>query len=241
MFFKEVKGYANLPLSSKLGLTAFLLIAGIGYLFGFLNIYLTYSPVDQKPGLSLEDISYSFYGNREATMLEKAVDGSMKTYLNDADLATVKDWIKAGGSESSYEPVGKIFEASCVSCHSAEAKVAGVNLAAYAEVKTFLSQDTGKSVERLVSLSHTHILATVAIIFILTLIFSFTTYGEALKITVITFSFAAIVLDIGSWWLAKLSPAFAILVLLGGVCLALSFLVNILLSLYAIWLKKEKA
>ncbi|MBN1411590.1 MAG: hypothetical protein JW969_12150 [Spirochaetales bacterium] len=242
MFFKNVEGLKRIPLSSKLGLTAFLLIAGIGYLFGFLNIYLTYSPVDRQPGLSLEDISLSFYGARETTKLEKAIDGTMKDYFeSDNDYNAVKEWIQSGADGSTFELVQKIFDSSCTTCHSKESEVAGIVTANYDDVKELLIQDTGKSPVRLVSLSHTHILATLAIIFALALVFSFTSFKEIWKIIVIVGSFLSIVLDVGSWWLAKLSPAFSILVIAGGVSLALSFLVLILLSLYDIWLKKEKA
>ena len=52
---------------------------------------LTYSPVDRKPGLSLQDISLSFYGSRGGTKLEKSVDGSMRQYFtSDADYKAVK-------------------------------------------------------------------------------------------------------------------------------------------------------
>jgi len=53
------------------------------------------------------------------------------------------------------------------------------------------------------------------------------------------FSSLAILLDIGSWWLAKLSPALSVLVILGGILLALSFLALIVLSLIDLWFGKE--
>jgi len=239
MLWQKTGSLREIPMGYKLGLTAFLLIAGLGYLLGFANIYLTYSPVDQKPGLSIQDISISFYGARGATKLEKAIDGSMKQYLaSEADGTKLKDWIKAGGKETDFGPVSAIFSASCNTCHSSEAKVADVVTADYARVSELLAQDTGKSISRLVSLSHTHVLATLPVIFLLCLVFSFTAFPLGLKGAIIVLSFCAIILDIGSWWLAKLAEAFAPLVLLGGVYLALSFLVLIVLSLYDIWLRK---
>jgi hypothetical protein len=239
MFWRESKGLASAPLISKLAITVLLIVAGIGYLLGFANIYLTYSPVDQKPGLSLNDISLSFYGSRGGTRLEKSIDGSMKQYFSsDADYQAIKSWLKAGAKEEEFASVLSIFEASCNSCHSAEVAVAGAVLASYADVAEFLEQDTGKSIPRLVSISHTHVLATLAVIFILVFIFSFSRYPEVLKGIVMVFSSLAIVIDIGSWWLAKLSPALAVLVILGGICLAVSFLALIVLSLIDLWVGK---
>ena len=243
MFWKDTKGLAGVPVSSKVALTIFLLVAGVGYLLGFLNIYLSYSPVDQKPGMSIADIRMSFWGAREGTKLEKSVDGSMRQYFaSDADHAKVKDWIVAGASKEGYDAgAATIFSTSCVTCHSAEARVGDVVMASYDDLKPLLAQDTGKSVSRLVSLSHTHVLATLPVIFMLALIFSFTRFGEPLKTVVMGFSAAAIVLDVGTWWLAKLAGPLAFTVLLGGISLALSFLVLILLSLYDMWIAKSRS
>ncbi len=242
MFWRETKGLAAIPLASKLTLTVLLAVAGVGYLLGFFNIYLSYSPVDQKPGMSLEDISLSFYGARGSTKLEKAIDGSMRQYLtSDADHQAVKDWLAGGAPEAGFAKIQPIFEASCNSCHSAEAAVADVVTADYPAIAPLLKQDTGKSIPRLVSISHTHVLATLSVIFLLVFIFSFSRYSQVLKGVVMVFSSLAIFVDIGSWWLAKLSPAMAVLVLLGGLSLALSFLALIVLSLVDMWFRRAES
>jgi len=240
MLWQEMKGLQKIPMIFKLGLTAFLLIAGIGYLLGFANIWLTYSPVDQKPGLSIADIRVAFYGDRGLTKLEKSIDGGMKQYLaSDADGAKIKDWIKAGATESAFADIKTVF-ATCDACHSKDAKTAGVVTEDFQGVSALVVQDTGKSIPRLVSISHTHVLATLPVIFLLCLVFSFSLFSEAFKGTVIVFSFASIVIDIGTWWLAKASGVLAVLVLIGGICLAISFLALIVLSLYDIWLRKAQ-
>lgn len=242
MFWKEVKGLSGLSLSSKIGITLFLITAGIGYLFGFLNIYLTYSPVDQEPGLSIKDIQITFYGARESTALGVAIDGSMRQYFQtDQDYNLTKEWIQNGGKQEDFALVKEVFDVSCSTCHSAEAQVADVVTVSYEDVAGFLKQDTGKSPGRLVSLSHTHILATVTVIFLLVLIFSFTTFSEVIKTIVIAYSFLSLIVDVGFWWLAKLSPAFAVFVILGGASLAVAFLVLIALSAYEVWLKKPES
>jgi cytochrome c5 len=242
MFWRETKGLAGIPLVSKLTLTVLLAVAGVGYLLGFTNIYLSYSPVDQKPGMSLQDISRSFYGERGSTKLDKAIDGSMRQYFaGDAEHQAMKEWLAGGAKESEFQKVKPVFESSCNSCHSAEAAVADVVTADYADLAPLLKQDTGKSVSRLVSLSHTHVLATLPVIFVLVFIFSFARYPEALKGLVMVFSSLAILLDVGSWWLAKLSPALAILVILGGVSLAVSFLALIVLSFVDLWFGKRES
>src|SRR4030067_922083 len=182
MFWRESKGLAGIPLASKLALTVLLAVAGIGYLLGFANIYLPYSPVDQKPGMSLEDISLSFYGSRGTSKLEKAVDGSMRQYFgSDADYQATKQWLAGGATESGFQQIQPIFDASCNLCHSAEAAGAGGITVDFASPPPPPppQQDTGKSVGRLVGISHTHVLATLSVIFLLVFIFSFTRYPQA--------------------------------------------------------------
>jgi hypothetical protein len=238
MFWEETKGLRTLPMGYRVGISAFLILAGIGYLLGFANIYLTYSPIDQKPGLSVKDIRLSFYGAREGTRLEKSIAGGMKQYLaSDADRQKIVDWAKGGGKESGFPAIKPILDSSCSACHSKIAKTAGVATEDYADVSALLAQDTGKPLARLVALSHTHLLATLPLIFLLGFVFSFTQFPQRLKGAIIVFSFASILIDIGSWWLAKLAGQFAFLVILGGVCLALSFAALILPALYDLWLR----
>ncbi len=239
MLWQETKGLGKIPMSFKLGLTAFLLVAGIGYLLGFANIWLSYSGIDGKPGLSVADVRLAFYGDRGVTKLQKAIDGAMKQYLaSDADGARIKDWINAGAKESRFADVKSAFE-TCLACHSKDVKTAGVVLEDYAGVSPLVALDTGMSIPRLVTLSHIHVLATLPLIFALCLVFSFARFPNWFKGLVIVYSFASIVADIGSWWLAKASGALAVFVILGGLALAVAFLVLILLSLYDIWLRKE--
>jgi hypothetical protein len=238
MLWEEPKGLGKISTGFRLGLTAFLIVAGIGYLLGFTNIWLTYSGVDGKPGLSVADVRIAFYGNRGATRLQKAIDGPMKQYLaSDADGAKIKGWINAGGKESGFADVKSAFE-SCLACHSKDVKTAGVVLEDYASVSPLLAQDTGMPFPRLVTVSHIHVLATLPLIFLLCLVFSFTLFGNRFKAAVIVYSFASIVLDIGSWWLAKASGSLAVFVILGGMALALAFGALIVLSLYDMWLRK---
>ena len=239
MFWKEPTGLKTLSKSSKIAVTAFLIIAGIGYLLGFANIVLSYSPVDQEPGMSIRDIQISFYGARDKTALEGSIDGTMKEYFSsEADYQATKNWLAEGATEEGFAEIAPIFEVSCNICHSTDAEVAGVVTETYADLEPFLAQDTGKSISRLVSLSHTHVLATLPVVFLLVFIFSFTKFKENLKIGVVTLSFVAIILDVGTWWLAKLSAAAAPLVIVGGVSLAVSFALLVLLSLYEMWVKK---
>ena len=120
-------------------------------------------------------------------------------------------------------------------------KVAGAALDTYENTEEWLSQDKGKSIPRLVGISHTHILASVTVVFILVSILCSTSYPQALKVTLCAWSYFTIALDIGGWWLAKLSPSFSFMVILGGASMGTAWGLLILLPLYELWIKKPKA
>ncbi len=240
--WQEMKGLAKLPMSVKLAVTTFLLVAGLGYLLGFSNIYLTYNLVDSQPGLSIDDIRIAFNGSQDGSKLEKALGGAMKQYLeSDQEGATLVTWIKGGHTEATFKDAKVVFENSCITCHSNDVKTAGVSLEAYQDVLPLLAVDTGKSISRLVELSHVHLMGALPLVFLLCLVFSFTLFGEKLKGTIMVVSLLALVFDVGSWWLAKAWGGLAFTVMAAGMTLALAFLVLILLSLYDLWLRKDVA
>ena len=239
MFWKDPKGLKSIPMYSKVGISILLVVAGVGYLLGFANIVVSYAPIDEQPGMSIQDIRIAFYGAREKTKLEKSIDGTMKEYfMDEAGYQATKEWIAAGAAEDGFQRIKPILDVSCSTCHSADAQVAGVVTEQYEDVADYLKQDTGKSVSRLISLSHTHVNGTVPVMFALIFIFSFTLYKDWIKTVVIAFSAAAILADVGAWWLAKLSGALAPVVILGGLALALAYGALILLPLYELWVKK---
>ena len=129
----------------------------------------------------------------------------------------------------------------CVSCHNSDTYAAAdVVLEKFGDVEPFLEQDTGKSIGRLVSLSHSHILGTITVIFLLLFIMSFSSYPQWLKLILTIVAFLAVFLDVGSWWLAKLAPGLSILVIIGGVLLGTSFGSMTLLGLWDTWFGKKE-
>ena len=62
--------------------TGYLIVIGIGLIIAGLQILLTHGMADGKFGISVKDIVYSYYGNREGSRLEKALNGPMKQYAS---------------------------------------------------------------------------------------------------------------------------------------------------------------
>lgn len=182
-----------------------------------LQIMLTHGMADGKPGLSVDDIVYSYYGNRSGSKLEIMLNGAMKDKAPAETRLDIIKWAEEGAPEAKWEPHFKgVFEQNCVMCHS---KVPGIpDFTKFEEVKKVAAIDEGASIQSLTRVSHIHLFGIAFIFFFMGFIFSFAVnVPKVLKIVAIGFPFGFLILDVLSWWLTKLNPGFAWLTIIGGI------------------------
>jgi len=60
------------------------------------------------------------------------------------------------------------------------------------------------------------------------------------RATIVGLPYAAILADVGSWWLTKLTTVFAGVVLVGGALMGLALALQILIPLSEMWLASRK-
>jgi hypothetical protein len=93
----------------------------------------------------------------------------------------------------------------------------------------------------LIQTSHTHLFGQTLIAGLLGLIFLFSSLGERLKSLILALPFVGTLIDIGGMWLTRFVwPPLSVLVIAGGTLFALGFTLIALISLYELWLEKEK-
>jgi hypothetical protein len=93
----------------------------------------------------------------------------------------------------------------------------------------------------LIQTSHTHLFGQTLIAGLLGLIFLFSSLGERTKTVVIALPFVGTLIDIGGMWLTRFVwPPLGVLVIIGGSLFALGYLVITVVSLYELWLKRER-
>ncbi len=116
------------------------------------------------------------------------------------------------------------------------------DLTGYGEVKELVRMDTGESVGVLVRVSHIHLFGLGLVFYLLGRIFILTEIPVWLKRTIVVIPFAAIAVDIGSWWFTKYSVhIFAYTVMIGGGLMGVSFAFQALVSLYQMWFFKDRS
>jgi hypothetical protein len=206
----------NLPLSVKVLFCGYLLATGLGLCMAGLQIMLTHGMADGKPGLSLDDIVYSYYGNRGGSKLETKLTGSMKEMGTPEARVEIIKWVRNGSPATEWESHFKdVFARNCVPCHGAVPNIP--DFTKYDEVKKAAVIDEGASISSLTRVSHIHLFGIGFIFFFVGFIFSFAVgVPRWLKISVIAFPFVFLIVDVLSWWLTKWNPNFAWFTIIGG-------------------------
>ncbi len=224
----------------KVLFTGYLVTVGIGYFFALIQILLTHGMADGKFGLSIDDIVYSYYGNRSGTVLEQQLNGAMKEYAPDDERFQIIQWVRDGADEETYKEDGidKIIQTRCVMCHNQEAS-GRPNFNEFAQLKKLAAQDEGSSVGTLTRGSHIHLFGISFIFMFVGIIFSFSeTTNMKFKCIAVGMPYIFLVTDILSWWLTKYYPVFAWLVVFAGMGMGVSFIFMWVTSIMEMWLFK---
>lgn len=222
----------------KVLFTGYLTTVAAGYLFALIQILFTHGMADGKFGLSIDDIVYSYYGNRSGTLLETKLNGSMKDNASEQERFTIMQWVRDGAEKADYAASGaeQIIQQRCVMCHNPDAS--GIpDLSDFNTLKARTQEDEGATFASLTRVSHIHLFGISFIFMFVGLIFSFAeTTTIRYKCLAIGMPYAFLLVDILSWWLTKLNPLFAWLVIIAGMGMGVSFMFMVVISILEMWL-----
>ena len=221
----------------KILFTGYLTTVAIGYFFALIQILFTHGMADGKFGLSIDDIVYSYYGNRSGTVLESKLNGSMKNKATEQENFTLMQWARDGALEKAYTHLKpeKIIENKCQMCHNESAS--GIpDFTKFENLKELAKEEEGATFSSLTRVSHIHLFGISFIFMFVGLIFSFsTTASSYYKSIAIGMPYAFLIIDILSWWLTKLSPLFASLIMVAGMGMGASFAFMWVVSMKEMW------
>jgi hypothetical protein len=235
--------FSHASISEKLLDTMFLITIGIGYLFAITNLYYTHQGRDGEEGLSVQDVTMAYYGSHNQTRLGAAINGPMAPNLpNKAAKTTILDWIDNGATEEEFEAkVNPIMQNNCVMCHSVESGISGIpHFDSYEHVLELTATDTGATIPALVRVSHIHLFGIAFILFLCGRIFILCEIPIMFKRIIVSAPFAFLIIDISSWFITKIIPEFAYVVIAAGAVVGITFGMQLLISIYQMWLYKPK-
>ncbi|ATG88924.1 hypothetical protein [Methylomonas koyamae] len=234
---REFSSLKQLDIPVKVLFTGYLTTVAVGYLVALIQILFTHGMADGKFGLSIDDIVYSYYGNRSGTVLETKLNGSMKENASEQERFQIMQWVRDGADQDDYEESGvaKIIQDRCVMCHNKESSLP--DFTDFKVLKELTKEDEGATFGSLTRVSHIHLFGISFIFMFVGLIFSFAeTSTVKYKSIAIGMPYVFLLVDILSWWLTKLHPIFAWLVVLAGGGMAVSFAFMWTVSVAEMWL-----
>ena len=233
---REFTSLRQLDTPVKVLFTGYLSSVAVGYLMALIQILFTHGMADGKFGLSIDDIAYSNYGTRSATLLETQLNGAMKENASEQERFKIIQWVRDGADKEEYSESGveTIIQQRCVMCHSGQTSLPNFN--DFNVLKDLSRQDDGATFSSLTRVSHIHLFGISFIFMFVGLIFSFAeTSTTKYKCIAIGMPYAFLLVDILSWWLTKLDPIFAWLVIMAGTGMAVSFFFMWTVSVLEMW------
>lgn len=234
--------FADASVSEKILDTMFLVTIGLGYLFALAHTYFSHEGRDGKAGLSVEDVKIAYYGEHQQTRLGAGLNGGMDANLETPEQKQViVDWIEKGTDKTVFEnKIAPILNNNCIGCHSVEADMGLPPLTSYDDVMKLTHADTGASIQSLVRVSHIHLFGIAFILFFVGRIFILCEMPVMIKRITVAIPFLAILIDILSWYITKFIPGFAFVVVIAGGLMGISLTIQIIVSMYQMWLYKAK-
>ncbi len=233
--------FKDISVSERILNTVFLLTIGLGYLAALANMYYTHQGLDGKAGLSVEDVVISYHGSNSQTRLGTAIKGIMAPnlkYKRDADI--ILEWIHAGADEPDYnENIAPILNRDCIICHTPSINSSLPDLTNYAGVSE-VAHGGGATIPTLVRVSHIHLFGIAFILFFIGKIFLLCEINVYVKRIAVVIPFAAMLLDVLSWFITKSISSFAYVVIASGALMGISMGIQILLSIYQMWFYSRK-
>jgi hypothetical protein len=231
--------FQELPASLRVLYTGTLAVLSIGYLFAIVHIYNSHAGRDGDAMLSPQDLVIAYGGSDQATQLETALKGPMAGMLPAEERAELIAWARSGATEEAFTSQAQpIIENRCLQCHNGSNPHVP-DLSSYSHVSQVVQLDEGMDFFSLVRVSHTHLLGITFMFFIVGLIFSHAYVRPVwFKCVVVGLPFLAIAMDILCWYMTKLIPGFAWVVMGTGAMMGGCFGLMVLVSVYQMWFYK---
>jgi hypothetical protein len=232
--------FKDISVSERVLNTVFLLTIGLGYLMALTNLYYTHQAHDGRAGLSIDDVIINYHGSNDQTRLASAINGIMEPNLKfKSDKEVILKWIQEGAEEPGYvEKIAPILNRDCIVCHSPSINPSLPNLTNFAGVAE-VANTGGASYPRLIRVSHIHLFGIAFILYFIGRIFLLCDINVTVKRVAVVIPFIAMLVDVSSWFVTKINPAFAYVVVGSGALMGLSMGLQILLSIYQMWFYKK--
>lgn len=169
-------------------------------------------------------------------------------YVLASDLSSLpitEEFVERTEDDEIRVKIGAIVETRCARCHAEgeSGPAARVPLENWEQVNEYcdLQSSKGMSTAKLAQTTHVHLLGFAMLYCLTGLVVTFTGYPGWVRGTVGLVPLVGQVIDIGFWWLARVDPMFANVIMFTGGLVAVGLLLQIALSLFDLFGKFGKS
>jgi hypothetical protein len=155
------------------------------------------------------------------------------------EVTVVIDWVQSGVKRAAYDKdIRPILDKRCMACHDGSNPHLP-NLNGYDNLKKVTEKDSGATIPTLVRVSHIHLFGLTFIFFLVGLMFSHAYVRPVwFKCAIVALPFAAIAVDVSSWYVIKIFHPFVYVEIAAGGLMAACFGVMWVVTMYQMWLSR---
>lgn len=206
---------------------------------------------DDQKGVSYDDIAGAYHGVTADAPLVRAMNANHPPELSPAARQVLNAWLASGRISEDYDNIDlgdnapdAIIANNCVSCHnrnSADAEARKIPLEYFDDVKrlAFAKNIQPTNIKILAASTHTHALALGTLSLIMASLVLSSRFARSGSLLVGLSGFSLLV-DLGSWWLARDNAIWVNAILVAGPVYAGATGLMCLLTILELWLPARK-
>lgn len=243
----------ELGLGARLGLTGLVLVLAGGFVASGAYVRAHHAPRDQREGFAFDDLVGVYHGLDRPSALVGALERQHPPELDPAERATLLAWLGGDAISDGYDDLdlgdaapAEILDRNCVGCHGRngdDPAATAIPLEYWDDVKAvaYSYQVAPLPEEILLVTTHTHALSLGTVGVVLALLALGTSFSRRLIGTLIAVLGLGLLVDLGSWWLARENEAFVTAIVWAGGSFAVASGLLILLILADLWLPRRRS
>ncbi len=208
---------SSLGWPARLGLSLLVLVLLGGIAASATHLVVHHEKRDERPGLTLDDLTGAYHGIRARAPLLVALEDGHPEDLSADERSALLEWLRSDDVTAGYDDLGKgdrapaeILDRRCLTCHARQSDQGDgigkdVPLEYWDDVRAiaFSREVEPTSREIVIASAHTHALGMGSVSIVAALLAFLTRWRRGLVGTLVLVAGAGLLLDLGSWLPAR--------------------------------------
>lgn len=247
----------DLTVPARIGLTCLVLVILGGLVASAAHMAEHLGKRDEQPGLSLDDIVGHYHGVNIRAPLITALERNHPKDLPAEDATLLMTWLTGNRIGQDYDNLdlgdaapAEIIDRDCLSCHARNATKddgsphigATIPLEYWDDIEklAYSRQINPVPTGVMLASAHTHALSLAMLVILVGGLAVMTRWPRPLSHSLVMVAGVGLLVDLGSWWLARYSVGFVYAIIVGGGVFAAATGLMLVLVLIDLWTPKMR-